>query len=165
MEETNIEIIELVVDTQDRYLNQENVFYIHPQRLAQVRFLENNKFSSCLIVNTRIEFLNSLNMKHLLRKLVPEAELEIQICQPISVMQELDAKQFEAIATHAGFRKIKIVEDKKSNTYTVHCVRPEIEENVVEVVVEKRGSIKQITQDTLKTIQRTSTKDSSKKYF
>ena len=157
------ENIDLVIDKKDVYLRDSSTFYIHPERLDQIRFVENKIFASCKILNSPVEHLTSLKLKYVLRKLKPEAKLEIEIFQQVSVMEILDAKQFEANASMAGFKNIQISEDKKTKKLKVNCVRLEDEEDEFEVVVEKNGSVKYLTQSSLKNINKASTFDQSSK--
>ncbi len=150
MEETNMR---LVVDSKDNYLGEEDMFYIHPQRLSQVRCLEDNQFSSCKILNSGVENISSLNLNYIFKKLQPEAKCEVTIFQPISVMQEYDAKQVEANARLAGFTDITISEDKKAKTLKVECFKPIKENNYVELQVERRsGSLKYVGKNSLKNV-------------
>jgi hypothetical protein len=149
----NDEKLELIVDTEDNYRSSEHQFYIHPQRLNFVRCLSDNQFVSCTVKNTSIENLTSMNFSYILRKLKPNSVLEVIIFQPISVMQEYDAKQVEANAKLAGFvefetnnyMNVDSKTEKKYQTLAVTCVKPEkkqSEEVTVEVTVTKKNDTK-----------------------
>lgn len=146
----NDERLELIVDSEDTYLDVENVFYIHPERLALAKCLQDNQFMSCTIKNSRVECLSSMNFSYILRKLKPNATCEIIIYQPISVMQEYDAKQVEANAKLAGFTDFETYShdfvdsktDKKFKTLAVTCIKPvkNPDEVEVEIVVSKKDT-------------------------
>ena len=103
-----MEDYELAIDSEDTYLDQPNVFYIHPGRLSTVRCVANNQFSSATIKNSPVNSLTSLNLVAVLEKMKQNAPLEVYIDQPITVMQEYDAKQVEANLKLAGFDEISI---------------------------------------------------------
>jgi hypothetical protein len=121
----NSENLTLVVDSHDTYINNQDVFYINPQRLSLVRCLENELFTSCEIKNSPVDNLTSLNLSYVLKKLKPSSVCEVVIYQPISVMQDYDAKQIEANAKLAGFTNFQTkdyeykVDNKKVKTLLV----------------------------------------------
>jgi hypothetical protein len=139
----NDERLELIVDNDDTYQDVENVFYINPHRLSMVRCLQDGQFVSCTIKNSPIDCLTSMNFSYILRKLKPNATCEIIIYQPISVMQEYDAKQVEANAKLAGFTDFETSAhafvdsktDKKFNTLAVTCIKPVKNPNEIEVEI------------------------------
>lgn len=138
------ERLEIIVDNEDTYLDVPNVFYIHPQRLALIRTVGDNQFVSCLIKNSPIDSLGSMNFAYILRKLKVKASCEVIISQPITVMQEFDAKQVEANAKLAGFDEFEInpVEfvdknDRKFKTLSVTFVKPEKKESDIEITITK----------------------------
>ncbi len=144
------ERLELIVDKEDTYLDVDSVFYVNPQRLPLLRCLQDNLFVSCVIKNSPIDNLTSLNFSYILRKLKPNSSCEVIIYQPISVMQEFDAKQVEANAKLAGFTSfetnaVEFVDsktDKKFKTLSVSFVRPVKNPNEVEVEVTVTKSTK-----------------------
>ena len=76
--------------------------------------------------------MTGFNLVKILEKLQPLAPVEVIIDQPVSVMQEYDAKQVEANAKLAGFDDIKIEpgtytnpEGKAVNTLIVTFEKPE----------------------------------------
>ncbi len=156
------ERMELYVDSEDTYIELENIYYIHPKRLGQVRCLSDNQFNSCKIKNSSVECLTSMNFNFILRKLKPKAKCQIVILQPISVMQEYDARQVEANARLAGFTNIEVVEfenvdsktNKKSKTLAVNCVKP-LKNEMIEVEIERRSSLKFIPRTSLSGESRT----------
>jgi hypothetical protein len=136
------ETLELIIDTEDNYKNNLSLYYIHPLRLSLVKCLSDNQFNACYIKNTSIDYISSSNLSYLIRKLNPKSVLEVTIFQPISVMQDYDAKQVEANAKLAGFIDIETSNltfidyksEKKIQTMTVTCVKPErkVDEAAVE---------------------------------
>jgi hypothetical protein len=135
--------MELIVDNEDIYQDSENIFYIHPLRLNQVKCLSDNQFSSVTIRHTNVEQLSSINFAYILRKLKPNAQVEVILHQPITVMQDYDAKQIEANAKLAGFVNFEIgpqelvdtKTNKKTRTLVVTFEKPLKQENDIEVEV------------------------------
>lgn len=138
-----MEDYELVIDSEDNYLNDQGVFYIHPGRLQTIRCVANNQFSSCTVKNSPVSALTSLNLVGVLEKLKQNAKVEIYIDQPITVMQEYDAKQVEANLKLAGFDEISIGSSsyvkestgKKIETLVVSCIKPVKNPNAVDITV------------------------------
>lgn len=95
--------ITLIVDTNDAYLDDMSVFYMHPKRLNTLRCVSSQEFSGAVIQFSPIDTLTSLNFSYILRTLKPNSICEVYVHQPISVMQDYDAKQIEANAKLAGF--------------------------------------------------------------
>ena len=139
-----MEDYELAIDSIDNYLEEPNVFYIHPGRLSTIRCVANNQFSSCTIKNSPINSLTSLNLVAVLEKMKQNASLEVYIDQPITVMQDYDAKQVEAYLKLAGFDDINtkpgVIEkdSKKIDTLVVSCIKPVKNPNAVEITVTKK---------------------------
>ena len=137
------ERLELIVDNEDIYQESDNVFYTHPSRLGMVRCLKDNQFSSCTIRHSSIDCLSSLNFSYIARKLTVGSVCEVIIYQPITVMQEFDAKQVEAHAKLAGFvnfdtREEELVDNKtnkKFKTLIVSFEKPLKNPNEVEIEV------------------------------
>lgn len=135
--------VTLVIDGEDTYRNMPDVFYSDPSRISMLRYVRNGSFSSCSIKNTTVEALSSLNLVTILEKLKQNATVEVVINQPITVMQEYDAKQIEANAKLAGFDEIKINEttfvnektQKKLETLEVSFVKPVKNPNAIDIVV------------------------------
>ena len=138
-----MEDYELAIDSEDTYLDQPNVFYIHPGRISTVRCVANIQFSSASIKNSPVNSLTSLNLVAVLEKMKQNAPLEVYIDQPITVMQEYDAKQVEANLKLAGFDEISINSGdyvkqstgKKIETLVVSCIKPIKNPNAVEITV------------------------------
>lgn len=143
--------LELVIDSEDNYLDAKNVFYVHPNRLHLVKHMNDQTFSSALVKNVDSSVLTSTNLGDLLRKLKVQASLEIIVNQPLTCMHALDSKLLEANLKFAGYDKFNVVEtqleDPKTNakirTVLISCVRPERNPNAVAVDLE----IKRIVPD------------------
>lgn len=135
--------IELSVDSIDSYLDKSDVFYIHPGRISALQFVKEGQFASSIIKNTQIDVLTAMNLSHLLKTLKVGATVEVIIDQPITVMQEYDAKQVEANARLAGFDQIETTKfeytdpktDRQVSTLLVSFLRPIRNPNEVEVEV------------------------------
>ena len=146
----NADRLELIVDNEDLYLETENVFYINPHRLSLVRCLSDNQFVSCLIKNSPIDTLTSMNFSYILRKLKQNVHVEVVIFQPITVMQEYDAKQVEANAKLAGFADFNTESqefidpktNKKFSTLVVSFTKPVKNPNEVQVEVTIKSPVK-----------------------
>src|SRR5690349_11633747 len=100
--------IELTVDSVDSYQDNDDVFYIHPARLSSLQYVKDTQFSSAIVKNSQIVNLTSMNLVYLLKTLKVGATVDVIVHQPITVMQEYDAKQIEANARLAGFDDINI---------------------------------------------------------
>ena len=147
----NDERLELIVDSEDTYQEVDTVFYIHPNRLSLIRCARDNQFVSCTIKNSSVESLSSMNFSYILRKLRTDAVCEVIIYQPITVMQEYDAKQVEANAKLAGFVNFEINSfdfvdsktDKKFKTLAVTFSKPNkvVEEEPEPVAAKSRSSL------------------------
>lgn len=143
MSKSQIDNVQLVIDGEDAYKGMTDVFYSHPSRISLLRFLSNHSFSSCSIKNSSVESMSSLNLVTILEKLRQNGTLEIIINQPITVMQEYDAKQIEANAKLAGFDDISITEttyvnettQKRLQTLAVNCIKPVKNPNSIDIVV------------------------------
>jgi len=128
----NDERLELIIDNEDTYQDVDSVFYMNPHRLSLLRCLTDAQFISCTIKNSQVDCLTSMNFAYMMRKMKPEATCEVIIYQPISVMQEYDAKQVEANAKLAGFVNFEIQPfdyvdsktDKKFKTLIVTFSKP-----------------------------------------
>lgn len=144
------ERMEIIVDTEDIYQDSESIFYIHPARLNQVKCLSDNQFVAATIRHSNVEHLTSMNFAYLLRKLRTNAQVEVIVHQPITVMQDYDAKQIEANAKLAGFVNFEISPqdlvdsktNKKNKVLVVSFTKPEKNPNEVEIeiTVNKRNT-------------------------
>ena len=125
----------LVVDSIDKY-NDDNIYYVQPKRFSSIQYLQNNFFSKCKIQNSNIDLLTPFAFLNLFSKLKKNANTEIIIDQPVSVMQEYDARQVIANAQMAGFTNIKTTDtqyieprtQKKIDTLCVSFTKPEKKE-------------------------------------
>lgn len=126
------ERLELIIDSEDTYQDVGSVFYINPHRLSLLRCLTDSQFVSCTIKNSPVDCLTSMNFNYIIRKMRPETTCEVIIYQPITVMQEYDAKQIEANAKLAGFTNFETNSfdfvdsktDKKFKTLAVTFQKP-----------------------------------------
>jgi hypothetical protein len=127
-----VDTVNLHISTIDSEQSNPNTFYIHPKRLPLLFVLKDVTFESCLIDYTPIDFLTSIHFAYILRTLKSEATIKVVIHQPITVMQDYDAKQVEANAKLAGFQDFETTPDsfkdhksgKTFNTVSVNFVRP-----------------------------------------
>ena len=123
--------IELIVDCEDNYIDEPNIFYIPGPHIAELKCVRPNQFSSAKIINTDVDYLTSYALANLYTTLQTGAEVSIVISQPVAVMQEYDAKQVEANARLAGFTDIGV----NSTSYTDPKSKREI--STTEVVLTK----------------------------
>lgn len=103
-----MEGLRLVIDGEDTYREQPEVFYIHPCRIFSIRCVANNTFEGCTVQNSPVKDLSALNLVQVMEKMQPESTIEIIVDQPIVVMQDYDAKQIEANLKLAGFQDVTI---------------------------------------------------------
>ena len=106
--------IKLIVDSEDNYIDEEDIFYIPGPHISELKCVRPNQFSEATIINTDVDYLTSYALSNLYTTLQPNAKVSIIISQPVAVMQEYDAKQVEANARLAGFNDI----DMNSTSYT-----------------------------------------------
>ena len=137
-----MEPLSLAIDSHDSYLDDPSVFYIHPGRIGTMRCVQNNSLDSCKIQNSPVANLTGFNFVKILEKLKPLATVEVIIDQPVTVMQEYDAKQVEANAKLAGFENVEInsgsytnPEGKDVNTLIVTFEKPEKPKSNIKVEV------------------------------
>jgi hypothetical protein len=98
----------LAIDSVNDYSDSQNVFHLHPQKIQQVECLAEGFFEGAVIKNTATDFLTSKHLFNIYKVLKTNKSLEIYLDQPISVMQEFDAKQIESNAKLAGFNSINV---------------------------------------------------------
>jgi len=123
---------QLIIDSEDTYKDIENIFYVHPSHLNMLKSISNNQFTSVSIKNSSVDDISAYALMNLFGKLKTGAKVEMIIYQPISVMQEYDAKQIEAVAKLAGFDEIRINEadyidpdsQKQLETLAVSFMKP-----------------------------------------
>ena len=99
----------LIIDSEDTYKEKDNIFYIHPSHLNMLKSISNNQFTSVTIKNSKVDEISSFVLMNLFGKIKVGGKVEMIIYQPISIMQEYDAKEIEANALYAGFIDIKIL--------------------------------------------------------
>ena len=124
---------ELIIDSEDTYKDIDNIFYVHPSHLNMLKSISNNQFTSVSIKNSSVDDISAYALMNLYGKLKTGAKVEMIIYQPITVMQEYDAKQIEASALLAGFTDVKINDityvdsktQRKMDTLSVSFVKPE----------------------------------------
>lgn len=139
------EKLSLHISTNDAHLTDASIFYVHPQRLPILHVISDNVFESCLIDYTNIDLLSSIHFAYIMRTLKPEATVKVIVHQPITVMQEFDAKQVEANAKLAGFINFENSTDtfkdnktgKEFNTIAVNFSKPTKNPNRIEIEVTK----------------------------
>ena len=101
------EKFELIVDIKDDLENKDNIFFVTPERLYQIKIVIPNSFTKATIKNCPVNFLTSFNLQYLYNTLKQNASCTIFIDQPIAVMQDYDKQTIQANATLAGFTNIK----------------------------------------------------------
>lgn len=137
--------LELIIDAEDHYQENLKIFYIHPSRIGLLKHLNDNIFDKILIKNTSVDDLSSLHFNFMLRKLKIDSVLEVIVHQPLSVMQNYDAKQIEANAKLGGFDSIDITDyefddEKKKlkyNTLLITGKKPLRNSSLIEIEVQK----------------------------
>ena len=98
-----------------------------------LKSISNNQFTSVTIKNSKVDEISSFVLMNLFGKIKVGGKVEMIIYQPISIMQEYDAKEIEANALYAGFIDIKKLmiftyvdkNQKKIDTLIVSFVKPE----------------------------------------
>ena len=101
------EKFELIVDVKDNLDNKENIFFVTPERLNQLKVVQMNSFNKATIKNCPVNFLTSFNLQYIYNSLKQNSSCTIFIDQPIAVMQDYDKQTIQANATLAGFTNIK----------------------------------------------------------
>lgn len=153
-----VDSVSLHISTVDSEQSGPNVFYAHPKRLPLLFTFKDATFDSCLIDYTPIDYLTSIHFAYILRTLKPEATAKVIIHQPITVMQDYDAKQVEANAKLAGFTDFEITSDsfkdyksgKIFNTVSVNFIRPNKAPKRIEVEVQQTTTTKTTVSNTKK---------------
>ena len=98
---------ELIVDKKDDLENKDNIFFVTPERLNQLKLVTSNSFYKATIKNCPANLLTSFNLQYIYNTLKPKSSCTIFIDQPISVMQDYDKQTIQANATLGGFSNIK----------------------------------------------------------
>ena len=132
----------LVIDTEDKYSQMENYFYVNQSNLFKIKSLTSEQFNNVIIKNTKVELISPLFLTNLFTKMKINGTGEIIISEPISVMQSYEAKTIKANAKIAGFEEIKENDsfffdervNKKIPTIAVTFKRPEKRGNLQEEV-------------------------------
>ncbi len=125
------QVFDLVVDTKDVWNSEKEVFHLRPEKAHLTCCFDNGRFRSCSVYNTAVDEITPRFLSSLYDKLVPNATVTVVVNQPISVMQDFDAKQIEANAKCCGYTTVKISpyevqeKDYKYNSLAVSFVRPE----------------------------------------
>ena len=97
---------ELLVD-KELSTDKENIYFISPDNLNQLRFVKASSFSKATIRNCNVTNLTSYNLQSLFNSLEKGASATIIIDQPVLVLQDYDASTITANAELAGFKNIK----------------------------------------------------------
>ena len=105
---------ELIIDTEIDP-SKENVYFISPENLKQLRFVKPNSFSKATIRNCNVTNLTGYNLQSLFNSLERGSSATIIVDQPVLVLQEYDANAIAANAELAGFKNIN------SGTVNVFC--------------------------------------------
>ena len=98
--------MELIVDTEIDP-NRENVYYLPPENLKQLRFVKANSFSRATIRNCHVSNLTGYNLQSLFNSLARGSTATIVIDEPVLVLQDYDANAILANAELAGFKNIR----------------------------------------------------------
>ena len=142
------ELLKLVVDSKNTYLEEQNVFHLSPEKMHLIKCLDNERFNSCEIHNTVIDRITPLFLAQLMNKLVVDSEVKVFISQPITVMQDYDAKQVEANAKLAGYIHIETYDceieekDYKYSSKSISFLKPNKEGVKSELYVQEKKVVK-----------------------
>ena len=148
--------IKLVVDSEDNYIDEPDIFYLPGPHVAGLKCVRPNQFSEASIINTDVDYLTSYALSNLYTSLQPGAKVSIVISQPVAVMQEYDAKQVEANARLAGFEDISVSETtfvepksgKELTTQQLDLVKTENEDSGTKVKTTKQTVVTTTTTKT-----------------
>lgn len=97
--------MELVVDKVDAE-NNENTYYLSPDRLNQLKLVAANSFTKATIRNCPVRNLTAFNLQSLYHGLIAGASAIIYIDEPVLVLLDYDADTIAANAELAGFKTI-----------------------------------------------------------
>ena len=97
----------LIVDAKDYHLDEENAMVIHPRKLGMAYTFNKECFDKAVIMNSPIHMLKSIGFFNIAKALKPGSTLEVFLDEPISVMQEVELEELEALAKRGGFVDIK----------------------------------------------------------
>ncbi len=124
------QVFDLVVDTKDVWGSEREVFHLRPEKAHLTCCFDNGRFKSCSVYNTAVDEITPRFLSSLYDKLLPNSTVTVVVNQPISVMQEFDAKQIQANANCCGYTAVKISpyevqeKDYTYNSLAVSFVRP-----------------------------------------
>ena len=97
---------ELLVDSEYDSSN-EDIYFITPENLNQLRFVRPSSFSKATIRNCHASHLTSYNLQSLFNSLKKGCSATITLDEPVLVLQEYDMKSIIANAELAGFKGVK----------------------------------------------------------
>ena len=97
---------ELLVDS-DYDSSNEDIYFITPENLNQLRFVRPSSFSRATIRNCHVSHLTSYNLQSLFNSLKKGCSATITLDEPVLVLQEYDMKSIIANAELAGFKGVK----------------------------------------------------------
>ena len=97
---------ELLVDSEYDSSN-EDIYFITPENLNQLRFVRPSSFSRATIRNCHVSHLTSYNLQSLFNSLKKGCSATITLDVPVLVLQEYDMKSIIANAELAGFKGVK----------------------------------------------------------
>ena len=97
---------ELLVDSEYDSSN-EDIYFITPENLNQLRFVRPSSFSKATIRNCHVSHLTSYNLQSLFNSLKKGCSATITLDEPVLVLHEYDTKTIIANAELAGFKGIK----------------------------------------------------------
>ena len=97
---------ELLVDSEYDSSN-EDIYFITPENLNQLRFVRPSSFSRATIRNCHVSHLTSYNLQSLFNSLKKGCSATITLDEPVLVLQEYDMKSIIVNAELAGFKGVK----------------------------------------------------------
>jgi hypothetical protein len=126
----------LIVDPKGSYLDDMSILCLHPEKLHWLLNFDKNIFDKAMVRNCETNILKGLIFFYIARCMKPGTIIDVYVCQPISVVQPMDAKTIESNARLAGFKDIKSKsieewvsesgKDLKITTLRLTMVRPEV---------------------------------------
>jgi hypothetical protein len=126
----------LIVDPKGSYLDDINIICLHPDKLHWLLNFEKGIFDKAVVRNCETAVLKGITFFYIARCMKPGTIIDVYVCQPISVVQPMDAKTIENNAQLAGFKDIKSKnieewiseggKDVKVSTIRLTMVRPEV---------------------------------------
>jgi hypothetical protein len=126
----------LVIDTKPGYLDDPNILSLHPEKAHWLLNFDKTLFDKAIIRNCETSSLKAMLFFYIARCMKPGTIADVYVCQPITVVQSIDAKTIESNAQIAGFQDVKsknveewVTEgdkDVRINTIRLTMIRPEI---------------------------------------